>query len=35
GKAFHFKKGDYVIFPEGMKCNWKIKKAVRKHYTMG
>ena len=35
GKPFHFKAGDYVIFPEGMKCTWKIHKAVRKHYKMG
>jgi uncharacterized cupin superfamily protein len=35
GKEFHFKEGDYVIFPEGMKCNWKINKNVRKHYKMG
>jgi uncharacterized protein len=35
GKEFHFKKGDYVIFPKGMKCSWKINKDVRKHYKMG
>lgn len=35
GKDFHFKKGDYVIFPEGMRCTWKINKEVRKHYKMG
>jgi uncharacterized protein len=35
GTAFRFKKGDYVIFPEGMRCHWKIHKDVRKHYKMG
>jgi uncharacterized cupin superfamily protein len=35
GEEFHFEKGDYVIFPKGMKCSWKIKKDVRKHYKMG
>ena len=35
GKAFHFKKGDYVVFPPGMRCHWKIHKDVRKHYKMG
>lgn len=34
GKEFHFKKGDYVIFPKGMKCTWKINKDVKKHYKM-
>lgn len=35
GKQFHFKQGDYVTFPKGMKCTWKIHKDVRKHYKMG
>jgi uncharacterized cupin superfamily protein len=34
GKTFHFKAGDYVIFPQGMKCTWKIHKVIRKHYKM-
>lgn len=29
---FNFKAGDYVIFPQGLKCTWKITKDVRKHY---
>jgi uncharacterized cupin superfamily protein len=28
-------KGDLVTFPEGMSCNWEIRKAVRKHYQFG
>ena len=30
-----FGPGDYVIFPEGLKCTWKIKKKIRKHYKFG
>lgn len=25
-------KGDYVVFPVGMKCRWKVTKALRKYY---
>jgi len=32
GKPVEIKKGDLVIFPKGMKCRWKIRKDVRKHY---
>ncbi len=35
GKKFHFKGGDWVVFPKGMKCKWNIKKPVRKHYNFG
>ncbi len=35
GENFHFKDGDYVVFPKGMKCTWKINKDVRKHYKFG
>jgi hypothetical protein len=30
-----FGKGDLVMFPQGLKCVWNIKKAVRKHYKFG
>ena len=30
-----FCKGDLVTFPEGMKCVWNIKRAVKKHYKFG
>ncbi|MFA6435374.1 MAG: cupin domain-containing protein [Elusimicrobiales bacterium] len=30
-----FKSGDYVVFPKGLDCTWKIKKVVRKHYKFG
>lgn len=35
GSPVTFGKGDLVIFPEGLKCRWKITKAVRKHYKFG
>ena len=28
-----FSAGDYVVFPRGLKCHWKVTKAVRKHYS--
>jgi len=30
-----FGKGDLVTFPQGLKCVWNIKKAVKKHYQFG
>ncbi len=30
-----FKAGDFVIFPKGLTCIWKINKAVKKHYKFG
>jgi uncharacterized cupin superfamily protein len=35
GETFKFGAGDWVVFPQGMKCKWKINKAVRKHYNFG
>ncbi len=32
GNAITFGPGDYVIFPNGLKCIWKVEKPVRKHY---
>lgn len=34
GEEFKFGKGDYVIFPKGLTCTWKIKKPVKKHYNL-
>ena len=28
-----FSTGDYVVFPKGLKCRWKVTKPVRKHYS--
>jgi uncharacterized cupin superfamily protein len=32
GGSVSFGPGDYVVFPVGMDCVWKVKKAVKKHY---
>ncbi len=32
GEQFQFGAGDWVVFPVGMKCTWKITSPVRKHY---
>ena len=32
GNIVHIKKGDYVIFPKGLKCNWEVYKAIKKYY---
>ena len=29
------RKGDLVVFPEGMACTWQVTKAIRKHYNFG
>ena len=28
-----FGPGDYVVFPNGLECNWHISEAVTKHYN--
>ena len=28
-----FTVGDFVVFPKGLKCRWKVTKPVRKHYS--
>ena len=28
-----FGAGDFVVFPKGLKCKWKITSPVRKHYS--
>jgi uncharacterized protein len=35
GEKFTFKAGDFVMFPQGMKCTWKITKDIKKHYNFG
>ena len=32
GSAVSFGPGDYVVFPNGLKCVWKVENPVRKHY---
>ena len=29
----NFAAGDFVIFPKGLKCRWRVIKPVRKHYS--
>lgn len=33
--AVTIKAGDYVKFPKGMSCTWKVTKAINKHYKFG
>lgn len=35
GQSVSFGKGDYVVFPKGLDCVWKVKKAVKKYYKFG
>ncbi len=35
GENFTFGPGDWVIFPQGMKCTWKVERPIRKHYRFG
>jgi len=30
-----FSAGDYVEFPQGLKCHWKVTQKVRKHFKLG
>ena len=32
-ETVRFSAGDYVVFPKGLKCRWKVVKPVRKHYS--
>ncbi len=35
GEIVEFGAGDFVTFPEGMKCIWNIIKDIKKHYKFG
>ena len=35
GGSVSFGAGDYVVFPKGLSCVWKVSKPVRKHYEFG
>ena len=35
GPPVSFGKGDLIIFDEGLRCNWNIIKAIKKHYRFG
>ena len=32
GGSVSFGAGDYVVFPKGLSCVWKVSKSVKKHY---
>ncbi len=32
GESVSFGPGDYVVFPNKLKCVWKVKEPVKKHY---
>ena len=31
-ETINFSAGDFVVFPRGLKCHWKVTSPVRKHY---
>ena len=33
GKSVSIREGDYVVFPVGLKCRWKVIRPLRKHYN--
>lgn len=35
GEPQEFKRGDFITFPKGMSCHWKILQAVEKYYRIG
>ena len=35
GNSVSMGKGDLVTFPAGMRCQWEIRSAVKKHYSFG
>ena len=30
-----FAAGDFIVFPRGLRCRWKVTKPIRKHYSFG
>ena len=32
-ETVNFSAGDFVVFPRGLKCRWKVIKPIRKHYA--
>ena len=34
-ESVEIKSGDFVIFPKGLSCVWKVTKPIRKHYKFG
>jgi len=34
-QSVSFGPGDWVVFPQGMDCVWKVSAPVKKHYKFG
>tara|TARA_B100000029_G_C17282299_1_gene853873 strand:+ start:176 stop:442 length:267 start_codon:yes stop_codon:yes gene_type:complete len=34
-ETVNFGPGDFVVFPKGLKCFWKVTSPVKKHYQFG
>ncbi|HBN45983.1 MAG TPA: cupin domain-containing protein [Candidatus Marinimicrobia bacterium] len=34
-EVVQIKPGDFVVFPKGLSCTWKVSMPVRKHYHFG
>ena len=35
GEGVEFSAGDFVTFPEGLRCIWNITSPIKKHYKFG
>lgn len=35
GESVSFGAGDFVVFPQGLHCMWKITEPIRKRYQFG
>lgn len=35
GYTISFGVGDFVVFPQGLKCTWKVNQAVYKYFLFG
>lgn len=33
GNSVTIQNGDYVVFPKGLSCVWKVTKPIKKHYV--
>ena len=34
-ETVRFGAGDFVVFPKGLQCRWRVIRPVRKHYSLG
>lgn len=34
-ETVYFSSGNFVIFPQGLKCHWQVISPVKKHYKFG